>query len=337
MLRTAMEPRTGTDTSRHASALRSPGRLATTLLCLLFLFAGCTPTPETPLHLGTNVWPGYEPLYLARELGYLDGRTIQLIEYPSASEVMRAFRNQSLEVAAVTLDEAILLRQKDIPVKIFLVTDISNGADVIVGRPGIERMEDLRGKRIGVETGALGAFVISRALEKHGMTLADVEIVALEVSEHETHFAQGRVDAVVTFEPVRTRLLQLEGVEVFTSREIPNEIVDVLAIHETALARDPEAVEALTEGWFRALDHLRHSPDEAARIMAARLNLTPDEVLASYDGLILPSREANARLLDDQAPLLRASADTLQESLLEWRLISEPVDTQGLFTSRHLE
>jgi len=73
--------------------------------------AGCGVEPAPPLRIGTNVWPGYEPLYLARELGYLDPRSVHLVEYPSASEVIRAFRNHAIEAAALTFDEVLLLTQ----------------------------------------------------------------------------------------------------------------------------------------------------------------------------------------------------------------------------------
>lgn len=58
-----------------------------------------------PLRIGTLVWPGYEPLYLARERGYLDPKSVRLVEYPSNSEVTRAFRNRAIEAAALTFDE----------------------------------------------------------------------------------------------------------------------------------------------------------------------------------------------------------------------------------------
>ena len=77
------------------------GRAAALALAL----AGCTREPETALRIGTNVWIGSEPLYLARELGSLDPAPVQLVEYPSASEVLRAFRNQAIDGMVISLDE----------------------------------------------------------------------------------------------------------------------------------------------------------------------------------------------------------------------------------------
>jgi len=70
------------------------------LVLFLLLLSGCNHAPGTPMRLGTNVWPGYEPLYLAREFGYIDREDVQLVELNSATQVMRAFRNGALEAAA---------------------------------------------------------------------------------------------------------------------------------------------------------------------------------------------------------------------------------------------
>lgn len=108
------------------------------ILCLLlipFLVTACLSPPPSPVKLGTNLWPGYEPLYLAREQGYLSGDSVALVELLSASEVMRAYRNGAIDAAALTLDEVISLREAGLRPVIVQVADISNGADVILARP----------------------------------------------------------------------------------------------------------------------------------------------------------------------------------------------------------
>ena len=160
---------------------------------------------------------------------------MRLVEYPSATGVLRAFRNKALEAAALTLDEALMLLEASLPVRVVTVLDISHGGDVILAHPEIETFGDLRGRRVGVEGGALGAYVLSRALQVHALTPADITIVQMDASEHEHGFADGAVDAVVTFEPMRTRLRAQGARQIFSSVEIPGEIVDVLVVHESVL------------------------------------------------------------------------------------------------------
>jgi NitT/TauT family transport system substrate-binding protein len=88
------------------NCLRGTKRLcALACIALLLPLVGCMREPESALRIGTNVWIGSEPLYLARELGRLDAATVQLVEYPSASEVLRAFRNQAIDGMVISLDE----------------------------------------------------------------------------------------------------------------------------------------------------------------------------------------------------------------------------------------
>src|SRR6476646_3236684 len=124
------------------------GRLLWVLACLVLSLAlsGCMREPEAALRIGTNVWIGSEPLYLARDLGRLDSDHVQLVEYPSASEVLRAFRNQAIDGMVISLDELIGLAADGLQPRIVLVVDVSNGADVVVGRAGMRSMHDLKGR-----------------------------------------------------------------------------------------------------------------------------------------------------------------------------------------------
>ncbi|HET8808251.1 MAG TPA: hypothetical protein VFM76_07725, partial [Methylophaga sp.] len=82
-------------------------RLFKCLLCALrnslllggsFLIFACQPATEPPLRVGSNVWSGYEALYLARELGYYPDNTVALKELSSSTEVLRAFRQEQLDI-----------------------------------------------------------------------------------------------------------------------------------------------------------------------------------------------------------------------------------------------
>lgn len=294
--------------------------------------AACAPSQTTELRLGTNIWPGYEPLYLAAELGYYPDKTVDLVEFLSASEVIRAFRNESIEAAALTLDEALILLDNDIPIKVVLVTDISLGGDAILAKPGIETVGDLAGKRIGVEGTALGAYILSRALDIYDVALDTLEVVQLEVSEQEAAYRDDSVDAVVTFEPVRSKILTAGAREIFSSREIPTEIVDVIVVHESYLRQHPNQVAAVVNGWFRAIEYVVEHPDDAAARMSHRLGITPAQVLESFERMVLPTRQENERLLGGSTPQLLQSVRRLQDVMLSKELLTGPVTVDTLLT-----
>lgn len=305
------------------------------LLCLLAL-AGCAPDVEPALRVGTNIWPGYEPLYLARELGYYSDAEVRLVEYSSATEVIHAWRNAAIDAAALTLDEVLRLAQDGHEPRVVAVLDVSNGADVLLARRSIASLTALRGRRIGVENTAVGGYLLARALAAAGLSRRAVEAVPLEIHRHEQAFVRGEVDAVVTFDPVRARLLARGAHTLFDSRRIPGEIVDVLAVRPDLLDRDPGRARVLVDGWRRAVDQLRRDPHSAAQRMAPRLAVSPAELLASLDGLHIPDLAENRRLLAGPDAALLRPARQLAHLMLEQRLLHSPVAVEPLIDARLL-
>ncbi|MEO8751639.1 MAG: ABC transporter substrate-binding protein [Casimicrobiaceae bacterium] len=294
-------------------------------LSLLLLLGGCARDPESALRIGTNVWIGSEPLYLARELGQLDPKVVQLVEYPSASEVLRAYRNQAIDGMVISLDELFSLAADGLEPRIILVVDVSNGADVVVGRRGMRSMKDLQGKAVAVESGALGAFMLSRALALNGMQPGDVNVVHLESNEQPTAFEAGQVDGAVTFDPYRAQFLRSGASTLFDSRQIPGEIVDLVAVRASAFDTKPKAIQSLLAGWFRAIDYVRSDPKDAARRMGIRQQTTGEQFLQAQQGLHIPSREENLRLLGGDKPELAVAGRRLMSLMLDAKLLSKSV------------
>ena len=295
------------------------------LLFLFFAFltllSACVREPSQPLRVGTNIWPGYEPLYLAAELGYYKDTPIRLIQYPSSTEVMRAFQSGLLEVAALTVDEVLMVKDRGFDPQIVVVTDFSNGADVILGRSGTRTLHDLKGKKIGVESTALGAFFLTRALEKEGIPIDTITPVPLELSDHEEAFMKGKVDGLVTFPPVSSNLKDKGAVLLFDSSRIPGEIVDVLVVRKSEMEKHAECLEALRNGWFRAVEYLKSNPDDAAKKAAPREKFTPQQFLDSLKGIHIPDREEYSAMADGRDVSLRDSMERLNRMMVSKGLV----------------
>jgi NitT/TauT family transport system substrate-binding protein len=307
------------------------------LFLLVLTLSGCMREAEPPLRIGTNVWIGSEPLYLARDLGYLNREAVQLVEYPSASEVHRAFRNQAIDGMIISLDELFLLAVDGLQPKIVVVVDVSHGADVIVGRSGMHAMKDLKGRRVAVESGALGAYVLSRGLALNGMRASDVRIVRLESNEHPAAFAQGQVDGAVTFDPFRSQLLKAGAHTLFDSSQIPGEIVDLLAVRAPVLEKNPQAVQTLLAGWFKALDYLGREPKDAAARMAVRQQVTGEQFLQALQGLRIPSRADNLKMLTGATPSLVVSGHELMTLMIEAKLLRGTLEIEKLLAPGPLQ
>jgi NitT/TauT family transport system substrate-binding protein len=303
------------------------------LFLLIFLsIQGCAESPPETLRLGTNVWPGYEPLYLARELGHLDADKVRLVEYTSTSQVLKAYRSGLLDAAALTMDEAIKLYSQGEEVQIVLVTDISNGADALVANKSISSIEDLRNSRIAVEQSALGAYFLKRILEVNNYNYADINIVSLDVNQHERAILENKVDAAVTFEPFKSKLLQSDHHVLFDSSQIPGEIVDVIIVRKSKLPAFKTTINYLKSSWFLALNKIQTEPNNHAALIDKRMKLGKENVLNVFEELHFPNKEQNAAMLDlkNKKNLLTA-AQKMTEVMVEQKLLDSKIDASYLF------
>lgn len=308
---------------------------------LAIALTNCTTEPSSPLRIGANLWTGYETLYLARDLGYYDKKPIKLVDYPSGTEEVRAYRNHEIEGAGLSIDQVLSLaatqENSQEGIKIIAIMDISHGGDVILGRPEIANMKALKGKRVGVESSALGAFFIARALEKNGMSIKDINIVSLELTEHENAYKSGKIDAAVTFGPARIKLLAAGAKLLFDSSQIPGEIVDTLAVSSEAIKNYPDTIQALVNGRFQALNYLEKNPQDAAIRIAKRTQVTPEQILNAFKGLRQPNLQENQRLLDQSDPTLVNSMKKLVEIMVENKLLSKTVDPTKILDDRFIK
>jgi NitT/TauT family transport system substrate-binding protein len=291
---------------------------------------GCTPQPPAPLAVGTCIRIGCEPLYLARELGYFGSAPVRIVEYDSATEVLRAFRNGAINAAALSLDEVLQLSQHVPGVHLVLVLNYSNGADVVLGQQDVHSLADLRGKRVGVENTALGAYVLARALAAGGLDRKDIQLIPLPVDQHERAFLDHRVDAVVTFEPIHSRL-EAEGAHhLFDSREMPKEMINVLAVRAAYLEKHPDIVQALLHGWFRALDRMNSQPADSLRRMAQSRQMWLPDYVDSLKGYHFLSIEENRRLFVGSPSPLEMRMQSLSSFMLAHGLLKMPAKPQEI-------
>jgi NitT/TauT family transport system substrate-binding protein len=85
-------------------------------------------------------------------------------------------------------------------------------------------------------------------------------------------FVAGALDAAVTWEPWLTKASESgHGHILITTRQKPGVIVDALAFRDTVLSQKKQAVAALVQAWFDALQYWKDHPAESDAIMAKSL------------------------------------------------------------------
>ncbi|MGB1092912.1 MAG: ABC transporter substrate-binding protein, partial [Oceanobacter sp.] len=199
---------------------------------------------------------------------------------------MDAFAAGQLDAVAMTNGDALVTGSTGAQNVMILINDYSNGNDMVVAAPGIDSVKDLKGKKIGVEVGFVGHLLLLNALEKAGMKESDVELVNVPTNETPQVLASGDVDAIVAWQPSSGQALnQVPGSKaVYTSKDEPGLIYDVLAVSPTSLAANKDDWAKVLKAWDMAIDYLEDpkTREDAISIMAARVGLTAEE----YKGFI---------------------------------------------------
>ncbi|GAB1262882.1 ABC transporter substrate-binding protein [Aurantivibrio plasticivorans] len=256
------------------------------LLCLSFtivscLLLGCGKPPQETFKIAINPWPGYEFLHLAEHLGYfeVEDLPVELVPFGSLSDAQRAYIHGRVDGLASTIIEAVQSQALGgRPLKIVLVPDFSNGGDVIVASNLIDSMDSIEGVRVGCEIGSLGIYLLSRALEESGLSLDDIELVNVEQSNGARAMDNGDIDVFVTYPPISLEILkQPNRTIIFSSAEIPYEIVDTVAVAHDVLEKHPTFVSKLRNVWRKALEYTEKNPEQAYAIMAQREGITSEE------------------------------------------------------------
>jgi len=266
---------------RHAAGLV----LASQLLA-------CGQPAVPPVRIAISQFPPYEFFYLAQEMGYFRdaGVDVRIVEFQGLADAAHAVRDGRVDAIATTAADLVTLRARDrVDLRAAWVISVSEGADVILGRPNITSLNDLKGRSIGLELDSVGAVVLDSALEQAGLTWAAVQPVGLGQLGGEEALINGRLDALVTYPPVSTRLVKDHGMKVlFDTRAIPGKVLDVLAVRTELSANRADSVRRIIDAYERAKALYAARPAQALQIMARR-EQTDEETFqrALTDGLRL--------------------------------------------------
>ncbi len=251
---------------------------------------GMTLTAQAePLKIAYSDWPGWVAWQVGIEKGWFKEAGVDVdFEWFEYVPSMEAFAAGKVDAVCMTNGDALVTGATGAPSKTIIINDFSNGNDMVVAKPGIESVKDLKGKKVGVEVGFVGHLLLLKALEANGMTEADVTLVNVPTHETPKAFASGDVDAIVAWQPNSGQALKsVPGSKaVFTSKDTPGLIYDVLAVNPASLSAKPEEWAKVAGVWNKIVEYIYDpaTKADAIKIMSARVNLSPEEYAEFVEG-----------------------------------------------------
>ena len=245
--------------------------------------ATAAPTPAgPPLTVAYSDWPGWVAWDIAIQKGWFKEEGVAVdfkwFEYVPS---MEAFSAGKVDAVCMTNGDALVTGSTGGASVAILINDYSNGNDMIVAKPGITTVQQLKGKKIGVEVGFVDHLLLLKALASAGMTEKDVKLTNVKTDQTAQALKSGSVDAIAAWQPNSgAALKEVAGsTAIYTSANVPGLIYDVLAVNPKSLAERRADWTKVAKVWFRIADFVKDPKnlDEAAKIMSARVGLSADE------------------------------------------------------------
>jgi NitT/TauT family transport system substrate-binding protein len=167
--------------------------------------------------------------------------------------------------------------------------DYSNGGDAIVSVKEITSIKQFKGQKVAYNPLSPSDFLLSYALQSNGMSEKDVKPVNMSPEGVPAAMASGGVKVGVTYEPSVSEIVGMgEGKKfhvVFSSKDAPGLITDVLVFKKEYIAKNPDVVKALIQGYIDGLDYMKKSPNEAAKVIGKVMGISDKEVLEQMSGV----------------------------------------------------
>jgi NitT/TauT family transport system substrate-binding protein len=271
------------------------------IITCLFL-SSCSKTPPA-LRIGINAWPGYEYLTLAKQMGYYkdEGVEVKIIPFQTLADSRRAFEKGHVDIMAGTLMELYSAREiASINPVVFIVTDFSNGSDMLLAHKSITDVASLKGKRLGLESGSIDVLTAASALASAQLNFDDVVLVSLPQPNNIKALLAGDIDAVQTYPPFATEALADPNIiRLFDTSQTPGDIIDVIFAHHAILSSRGDDLAKVARAFERAVQYKNtHTQDAIAR-MAKREGLSPNEFIDALSGLKIISQQEQATYLQE--------------------------------------
>jgi NitT/TauT family transport system substrate-binding protein len=254
--------------------------LAALMPALMVFLAACSQKAQQPIdkiRLGVETSVLSSPVWIAEDKGYfqIEGLDVQIKEFGSGKTALRTMLNDgSLDMVTAAQTPIMFSSFNRNDYAIIAIMTYSDNDVKVLGRKdqGIANPSDLKGRTIGVTKGSTGHSFLSIFLTNNGLSISDVEIVDMEATELARALAEGKVNAVSTWEPhiLEAKELLGGGAITFEGKDIFREDWH-LVTNRDFIKRYPQAIERFLRAIVRSEDFISKNRETSIDIVARRL------------------------------------------------------------------
>jgi NitT/TauT family transport system substrate-binding protein/sulfonate transport system substrate-binding protein len=265
--------------------VRAVGTVIAVVLALGFWAPAAGPAaaqdlPKLDVVIGNNF--GHLPMFVGVDKGLFKqhGVDVRLKVVSTGSDMVTAMQKREVQIGDMSVTTFIKARHRGDPLKVIAL--ILNDATTrsfdeplaIVARKGsgirAGALEDLRGKRIGLAREQTSDEFFKMALSRRGLRYDEVTIEnIMSPPALVPALAEGKVDAVVSWEPFNTLVLERVPDSYVVLRGGGHlSYIMVATAHAPTLEERPQVVKSFIAGLAAASQYTRQHREEAVEIFA---------------------------------------------------------------------
>ncbi|HLK64458.1 MAG TPA: phosphate ABC transporter substrate-binding/OmpA family protein [Bryobacteraceae bacterium] len=228
------------------------------------------------------------------------------------------------------------------------MVDWSRGADGVIGRQGINSIEDLAGKTVAFAQYTPSHFLLWNGLKESGLSteqrneIFNKAIHTKDGIEPATLFAQQKVDAAVAWDPdMSDAVTKRAGSKKIYDTKVANKLIaDILVVSDRYAADNAQTIVKFIQGWLEGVQFIQDKPARAYTLIGTikDFNIPEDLAKTMLQGVKLVD------YADNQSFFGTAGADSdyanifkmAQEMYRELRLIKRVSDAESSVDRRYL-
>src|SRR5215467_14585811 len=227
------------------------------------------------------------------------------------TEGASALATNNVDVMLTTLDvyakDYGQFQEKGFGSHAFLMVDWSRGADGVIGKQGINSIEDLAGKNVAFAPYTPSHFLLWNGLKASGLSTEQRN----EIFKNAVHtkdgiepavlFAQNKVDAAVAWDPDMSDAVDKRaGAKKIYDTRIANRLIaDILVVSDRFAARHPQTVVKFAQGWLEGVEFIKNHPERAFNMIGGvkDFNIPADLAKTMLGGVKLADYADNSSFL----------------------------------------
>jgi outer membrane protein OmpA-like peptidoglycan-associated protein len=240
-------------------------------------------------------------------------------------------------------------QDKGVNARAVYMVDWSRGADGVIGRQGINSIEDLAGKTVAFAQYTPSHFLLWNGLKESGLSteqrneIFNKAVHTKDGIEPATLFAQQKIDAAVAWDPdMSDAVTKRAGSKKIYDTKVANKLIaDILVVSDRYAAENPQTVVKFIQGWLEGVQFIQDKPARAYTLIGTikDFNIQEDLAKTMLQGVKLADYADNQAFFGTAAGTDSDYANIFkmaQEMYRELRLIKRVSDAESSVDRRYI-